>query len=154
MFDNMVRVSRPIVHLFAIADHITHPILFRLILHVCDLSVYITASEPLLMENKQRFVLFPIRYKSIWDMYKKHEASFWTAEEVDLGNDMRDWNTLNNDEQHFIKTVLGFFAASDGIVLENLAERFITEIQIPEARCSCHHHSRMDQSFQQHSISI
>jgi hypothetical protein len=91
--------------------------------------------EPLLKENKQRFVLFPIKYDAIWKMYKKHEASVWTAEEVDLGSDMKDWVKLNSGEQHFIKMVLAFFAASDGIVLENLAERFLKEVQIPEARC-------------------
>lgn len=68
-------------------------------------------------------------------MYKKHMASFWTAEEIDLSHDQKDWKTLSGDEQHFIKMVLAFFAASDGIVLENLAERFLTEVQIPEARC-------------------
>lgn len=91
--------------------------------------------EPLLQENKDRFVLFPIRYRKIWDMYKKHEASFWTAEEIDLSQDNKDWITLTDGEQHFIKYVLAFFAASDGIVLENLAERFLKEVQIPEARC-------------------
>ena len=91
--------------------------------------------EPLLAENKQRFVLFPLKYESIWQMYKKHEASFWTAEEIDLTHDIRDWARLTGNEQHFIKMVLAFFAASDGIVLENLAERFLKEVQIPEARC-------------------
>jgi intein/homing endonuclease len=91
--------------------------------------------EPLLKENKQRFVLFPIKYDAIWRMYKKHVASFWTAEECDLAGDMKDWVRLNSGEQHFIKMVLAFFAASDGIVLENLAERFLKEVQIPEARC-------------------
>lgn len=91
--------------------------------------------EPLLKENKQRFVLFPIQHKEIWEMYKKHEASFWTAEEIDLSQDAKDWETLSKDEQHFIKHVLAFFAASDGIVLENLGERFLTEVQLPEARC-------------------
>lgn len=67
--------------------------------------------EPLLTENKQRFVLFPIKYDKIWEMYKKHEASFWTAEEIDLSQDTKDWNTLASEEQHFIKTVLAFFAA-------------------------------------------
>lgn len=90
--------------------------------------------EELLKENKGRFVLFPIRYQAIWKMYKQAMASFWTAEEVDLGEDKKDWATLNKNEQHFIKNVLAFFAASDGIVLENLAERFMTEVQIPEAR--------------------
>ena len=92
-------------------------------------------TEILLQENKQRFVLFPIAHKQIWEMYKKHEASFWTAEEIDLSHDQKDWDKLNEDEQHFLKHVLAFFAASDGIVLENLAERFLTEVQVPEARC-------------------
>jgi ribonucleotide reductase beta subunit family protein with ferritin-like domain len=91
--------------------------------------------EVLLKENKSRFVLFPIQHKNIWEMYKKHEASFWTAEEIDLSQDTKDWETLTNDERHFIKHVLAFFAASDGIVLENLGERFLTEVQLPEARC-------------------
>eukprot|EP00808_Paulinella_micropora_P014028 g68916.t1 len=94
-----------------------------------------TTNEPLLKENEDRFVLFPIQHKDIWDMYKKHEASFWTAEEIDLSNDIKDWESLTSNEQHFIKHVLAFFAASDGIVLENLAGRFIKEVQIPEARC-------------------
>lgn len=76
-----------------------------------------------------------MKYKQVWEMYKKHEASFWTAEEIDLSQDYRDWETMTNDEQHFIKHVLAFFAASDGIVLENLAIRFMREVQIPEARC-------------------
>lgn len=91
--------------------------------------------EVLLAENSQRFVLFPMMHKEIWAMYKKHEASFWTAEEIDLSQDEKDWEKLNEHEQHFIKHVLAFFAASDGIVLENLAERFMTDVQLPEARC-------------------
>lgn len=92
--------------------------------------------EPLLKENKQRFVLFPIQHNDIWSMYKKAEASFWTAEEIDLHSDLLDWNhKLNQNEKHFISHVLAFFAASDGIVLENLASRFMKEVQIPEARC-------------------
>jgi len=90
--------------------------------------------EPLLMENPNRFVLFPIRYQRIWAMYKQAEASFWTAEEVDLGSDMAHWERLTDDERHFIKHVLAFFAASDGIVAENLAGRFMTEVQAPEVR--------------------
>ncbi len=94
------------------------------------------ATEPLLTENKDRFVLFPIKHNAIWQMYKQAEASFWTAEEIDLGSDMVDWdNKLNNDEKHFIKHVLAFFAASDGIVNENLAINFLNEVQYPEARC-------------------
>ncbi|KAG4306035.1 hypothetical protein PORY_000023 [Pneumocystis oryctolagi] len=92
--------------------------------------------EPLLMENKKRFVLFPIKYHEIWQMYKKAEASFWTAEEIDLSKDLHDWDKkLNDDERFFISHVLAFFAASDGIVNENLLERFSNEVQIPEARC-------------------
>jgi ribonucleoside-diphosphate reductase subunit M2 len=91
-------------------------------------------SDPLLRENPQRWVMFPIQYPEVWEMYKKHEASFWTAEEIDLSSDLKDWDNLNNSEQHFIKHVLAFFAASDGIVLENLASQFSTEVQIPEAR--------------------
>eukprot|EP00127_Corallochytrium_limacisporum_P007329 Clim_evm16s247 gene=Clim_evmTU16s247 len=91
--------------------------------------------EPLLRENPNRFVLFPIQYHEIWQMYKKAEASFWTTEEVDLSKDQKDWESLNDNERHFIKMVLAFFAASDGIVNENLVERFAQEVQIPEARC-------------------
>nr|AID23633.1 ribonucleotide reductase b [Hofstenia miamia] len=92
--------------------------------------------EPLLKENPDRFVLFPIEYNDIWAMYKKAEASFWTAEEVDLSRDVMHWNEkLNDDERHFIKHVLAFFAASDGIVNENLVARFSREVQISEARC-------------------
>ncbi len=91
--------------------------------------------EILLEENKDRFVLFPINYPKIWEMYKKAEQSFWTAEEVDLQADQKDWEKLSNDERHFIKHVLAFFAASDGIVNENLAINFMNEVQLPEARC-------------------
>jgi len=91
-------------------------------------------SDPLLMENPKRFVMFPIQYPQVWEMYKKHEASFWTAEEVDLSADNKDWDNLNDNERHFVKHVLAFFAASDGIVLENLSGSFATEVQIPEAR--------------------
>merc|ERR1711977_170106 len=90
--------------------------------------------EPMLIENKHRWVMFPLQYPEVWEMYKKHEASFWTAEEIDLAQDMRDWDGLSNDEQHFIKHVLAFFAASDGIVNENLSTNFSDEIQVPEAR--------------------
>jgi len=91
-------------------------------------------SDPILMENPSRFVMFPIQYPEVWEMYKKHEASFWTAEEVDLSSDMKDWEKLAVPEQHFIKHILAFFAASDGIVLENLAGSFSIEVQISEAR--------------------
>ncbi|MDP2385026.1 MAG: ribonucleoside-diphosphate reductase small subunit [Bacteroidota bacterium] len=93
-------------------------------------------TEPILVENKDRFVLFPIKHNAIWEMYKKAEASFWTAEEIDLAQDQQDWdNKLSNDERHFVKHVLAFFAASDGIVNENLAINFLNEVQYPEARC-------------------
>merc|ERR1712115_307630 len=91
--------------------------------------------EPLLSENPNRFVILPIQYNDIWQMYKKAQASFWTVEEVDLQWDLRDWDALKPDEKHFISHVLAFFAASDGIVNENLVERFMQEIRIPEARC-------------------
>ncbi len=87
-------------------------------------------------ENPDRFVLFPIKHGKVWEMYKNHVASFWTAEEVDLSMDMGDWEIkLNDNERHFIKHVLAFFAASDGIVNENLVLNFMREVQIPEARC-------------------
>jgi ribonucleoside-diphosphate reductase beta chain len=92
-------------------------------------------TEPILAENKDRFVIFPIKHNDIWEYYKKSEASFWTAEEIDLSNDMSDWNNkLNDNERHFVKHVLAFFAASDGIVNENLAINFLNEVQYPEAR--------------------
>ncbi len=91
--------------------------------------------EPILQENKDRFVLFPIEHHDIWEWYKKSEASFWTAEEIDLHSDLSDWeNKLNDDERYFIKHVLAFFAASDGIVNENLAENFVSEVQYTEAK--------------------
>merc|ERR1719281_1365510 len=90
--------------------------------------------EPLLRPNPRRWVMFPLQSQEIWEMYKKHEASFWTAEEIDLSQDSKDWDRLTDPERHFVKHVLAFFAASDGIVLENLASRFSTEVQIPEAR--------------------
>jgi ribonucleotide reductase beta subunit family protein with ferritin-like domain len=93
-------------------------------------------SDPMFVENPSRFVLFPIKWPKIWDMYKKALASIWTVEELDLSKDTRDWEQkLNDDERHFIENILAFFAGSDGIVLENLAQRFCNEIQIPEAKC-------------------
>ena len=92
-------------------------------------------NEPILAENKDRFVLFPIQHNDIWEFYKKAEASFWTAEEIDLSQDLKDWkDTMSDDEKHFIKHVLAFFAASDGIVNENLAENFVAEVQYTEAK--------------------
>ncbi|KAF7646165.1 hypothetical protein LDENG_00192270 [Lucifuga dentata] len=94
-----------------------------------------TEEEPLLQENPRRFVVFPIQYHDIWQMYKKAEASFWTAEEVDLSKDLQHWASLKEEERYFISHVLAFFAASDGIVNENLVERFTQEVQVTEARC-------------------
>ena len=91
--------------------------------------------DSLLKENKTRFVIFPIQHDDIWEWYKKSEASFWTAEEIDLHQDLSDWaNKLNDDERYFIKHILAFFAASDGIVNENLAENFVNEVQYSEAK--------------------
>ncbi len=90
--------------------------------------------EPILQENSSRFVLFPIKHDDIWEFYKKAEASFWTAEEIDLSQDLTDWDKLNDGERHFITHVLAFFAASDGIVNENLAEHFVSEVQYTEAK--------------------
>ncbi len=95
----------------------------------------IAETEPLLAENKERFVLLPIKYPEVWKMYKQHEASFWTAEEIDLQSDQKDWLAFNDGERHFISHILAFFSASDGIVNENLAVNFMSEVQIPEARC-------------------
>jgi len=91
--------------------------------------------EPILRENKNRFVIFPIEHQDLWDWYKKQEASIWTAEEIDLNQDVIDWETkLTDDERYFIKHILAFFAASDGIVNENLAENFVSEVQYTEAK--------------------
>lgn len=95
----------------------------------------VVVEEPLLKENPNRFVLFPIKYHDIWEMYKKQVANFWVAEEIDLQQDLGDWAKLNKDERHFISHVLAFFAASDGIVNENLAMNFMNEVQVPEAKC-------------------
>ena len=93
-----------------------------------------TSTEQILKKSNDRFVLLPIKYNDIWDMYKKAMASFWTAEEIDLYSDLNDWNNLNEQERHYISHVLAFFSASDGIVNENLALRFYNDVQIPEAR--------------------
>jgi ribonucleotide reductase beta subunit family protein with ferritin-like domain len=90
--------------------------------------------EPMLQENKDRFVLFPLQHPDLWKMYKNHSAVIWFAEEVDLSKDMAHWEKLTEDERHFIKHILGFFAGSDGIVMENLATRFTREVQWPEAK--------------------
>jgi ribonucleoside-diphosphate reductase beta chain len=92
--------------------------------------------EPLLFENQNRYVLFPIEHHLIWAEYKKQMSCFWTTEEIDLSKDLQDYNQLSDNERFFIKHILAFFAGSDGIVLENLGKRFLSEIQIPEARCA------------------
>uniref|UniRef100_A0A0G4HBD7 Uncharacterized protein n=1 Tax=Chromera velia CCMP2878 TaxID=1169474 RepID=A0A0G4HBD7_9ALVE len=104
---------------------------------VCEISAkfkQLEKSEPILDKSQQTHDMISTQYKEVWDMYKKQEASFWTAEELDLAQDTKDWQTLNESEKHFVKYVLAFFAASDGIVLENLAARFLQEVQMPEAR--------------------
>jgi ribonucleoside-diphosphate reductase beta chain len=94
-----------------------------------------TAVEPILQENEDRFVIFPIKHHDLWEWYKKCEACFWTAEEIDLHQDLADWNNkLSDDERYFVKHILAFFAASDGIVNENLAENFVNEVQYSEAK--------------------
>jgi len=97
-------------------------------------TLAVTEKEPLLTADDKRFVMFPIKHDDIWKMYTKHVDCFWRAEEVDLSHDMVDWEKLSGEERHFIKMVLAFFAASDGIVTENLAQRFMSEVQISEAR--------------------
>src|SRR6056297_3768813 len=100
-----------------------------------EIPTNVVPDEPILRENKDRFVLFPIKHNDIWKYYKQSEASFWTAEEIDLEPDLVHWDEkLNDDERHFIKHVLAFFAASDGIVNENLAENFLSEVQYTEAK--------------------
>ncbi len=99
------------------------------------MNTQVPTEEPLLMEDKNRFVLFPIQHNNIWQMYKQAEASFWTAEEIDLQPDLAHWANLNDGERHFISHVLAFFAASDGIVNENLVVNFTKEVQLAEAKC-------------------
>ncbi len=106
--------------------------------------------EPILRENPQRFVIFPIKHHDVWAEYKKHFASFWTVEELDLSQDYKDWVTLSSDERHFISMVLAFFAASDGIVNENISTNFVTEVQIPEAR---HFYAFQEAMENVHSVS-
>ena len=99
-----------------------------------DVEPVAEVTEPLLDPNEDRHVIFPIRHPDIWNKYKQHMAVFWTPEEIDLAKDMKDWEKLNDNERHFIKHILGFFAGSDGIVMENLSTRFMREVQWPEAR--------------------
>ena len=91
-------------------------------------------SEPLQAPDDNRFVMFPIQHQDIWEMYKKQVDCFWRAEEIDLSKDLTHWESLNADEKHFVSMILAFFAASDGIVLENLAVRFMSDVQLSEAR--------------------
>jgi ribonucleoside-diphosphate reductase beta chain len=111
-----------------------------------DTSVnMITNNEIILQESKNRFVLFPIKYPQVYDLYKKAVSSFWTPEEIDFTDDINDWKLkMNNDERYFIKHILAFFAASDGVVMENLAEKFSCEVKIPEARCFYSFQSAME----------
>lgn len=97
------------------------------------MTIKMNQGEPLLEENPNRYVLFPIKYPKIYEMYKQQVSCFWTAEEVKLIDDLKDWEKLTYDEKYFVKNVLAFFAGSDGIVLENLGQRFMNDIQIPEA---------------------
>jgi ribonucleoside-diphosphate reductase beta chain len=90
--------------------------------------------EPILIPDKKRFTVFPILYTDIWEYYLTHKKAFWIAESVDISNDLKDWKLLNNDEKYFIKHILAFFAAADGIVMENLVERFLNEVQWAEVR--------------------
>ncbi len=99
-----------------------------------NVSIDNDKNEILLQKNKNRYVMFPIQFNEIYQKYLDAQSTFWTAEEIDLMKDMKDWELLNNDEKHFIKNVIGFFAGSDGIVMENLALRFMREIEIPEVR--------------------
>ncbi len=107
----------------------------NLVEEVLSNNTAVMDQEPILKENPDRFVLFPIEHNDIWKFYKDQQASFWTAEEIDLSQDLNDWeNKLNDDERYFIKHILAFFAASDGIVNENLAENFLSEVQYTEAK--------------------
>jgi ribonucleoside-diphosphate reductase subunit M2 len=99
-----------------------------------DLEMYSETLEPILLENPNRFTIFPLKYHSLWDLYKNAQMSNWTAEEIDLSSDMDDWVSLKDGERHFISHILAFFAASDGIVFENISVNFAREVQIPEAR--------------------
>jgi len=99
-----------------------------------DTDLKFNQDEILLKKNESRFVLFPIKYNDIYEEYKKAESAFWTSNEIDLSKDLNDWEKLNETEQHFIKNIIGFFAGSDGIIMENLAVRFLNEIEIPEIR--------------------
>lgn len=109
--------------------------------------------EPILRDNSNRYVLFPIEHQDLWDHYKKMVQCFWVPEEIKFNKDQEDWKKLSNDERHFIKTVLAFFAGSDGIVMENLAERFMKDIQIPEAR-QCYGYQIMIEGIHSETYSL
>ncbi|KAI1294077.1 Ribonucleotide-diphosphate reductase (RNR), small subunit [Mortierella claussenii] len=131
----MAAIATPAVVSPSKTQDADHQIATSLATKMSDMKVS-EQDEPLLKPNPRRFVLFPIKFHEVWQMYKKAEASFWTAEEVDLSKDTHDWeNRLTDDERFFVSHILAFFAASDGIVNENLLERFSNEVQIPEARC-------------------
>jgi ribonucleoside-diphosphate reductase beta chain len=104
------------------------------LINLVDIEENDQEKELLLRKNDNRFVIFPIQHEKIWKAYKNAVSTFWTPEEIDFTKDLKDWNTLNNGEQYFIKSILGFFAGSDGIIMENLAQRFMTEIEIAEVR--------------------
>ena len=99
-----------------------------------ELEEFLNEKDPILEPNSNRFTIFPIRYANLWSLYKKAQMSNWTAEEIDFSKDMADWNSLSSDEKHFIKSILAFFASSDGIVFENISINFSTEVQLSEAR--------------------
>ncbi|EAU84681.2 ribonucleotide reductase small subunit [Coprinopsis cinerea okayama7 len=114
------------------SSHVAHQERNRRFVGEVDLP---ESEEPLLKPSPKRLTLYPIQYPEIWTHYKRAQASFWTAEEIDLSHDMMDWSKLTNAERHFLSRILAFFASSDGIVNENLVERFSSEVQVPEARC-------------------
>ena len=111
-----------------------------------------TQIEPMLKENPNRFVLFPINHQAIWEKYKQHVGLFWTAEEIDLSSDLVDWPKWIPEVQHFLKNILAFFAGSDGIVLENLGSRFMNEIQISEFKCFYGFQIAMENIHQKHIL--
>ena len=134
----IVKVTRDELHSICGKRVSTYPQILEGGTHIgdnFDLEEYINDNyEPILAPNNNRFTVFPIRYPAVWDMYKKAQMSNWTAEEVDFSTDLNDWKSLSGPEQHFIKHILAFFAASDGIVFENINNNFANEVQIPEAR--------------------
>lgn len=128
IMDNTICSSSPKIEITAA------PVILPGSVQPLDNTKELEHEEVILKENPNRFVIFPLEYPEMWAMYKKHEAVMWNAQEVDLSKDMDDWKNLTENERHFFKYILGFFAGSDGIVMENLATRFMREVQIPEAR--------------------